>query len=98
MNGNTFNRDTWKSFATVRLIETVCKKDLSHFFPIHGRFNRNILEFFATVRLHAVSDYKKRSYKKQRYWPNSLDCTDLISVESAVTQNCVASVTYKKQH
>ena len=27
--------------------------------------------------------------------PNSLDCTDLkISVEPAVTQNCVASVTY----
>ena len=28
-------------------------------------------------------------------WPNSLDCTDLkISVEPAVTQYCVASVTY----
>ena len=28
------------------------------------------------------------------YGPNSLDCTDLkISVEPAVTQNCVASVT-----
>ena len=30
------------------------------------------------------------------HWPNSLDCTDLkISVEPAVTQYCVASVTYK---
>ena len=29
-------------------------------------------------------------------WPSSLDCTDLkISVEPAVTQYCVASVTYK---
>ena len=30
-------------------------------------------------------------------WPNSLDCTDLkISVEPAVTQNCVSSVTNNK--
>ena len=29
-------------------------------------------------------------------WPNSLDCTDLkINVEPAVTQYCVASVTYR---
>ena len=32
-------------------------------------------------------------------WPNSLDCTDLkVSVEPAVTQNCVASVTYRTIH
>ena len=30
-------------------------------------------------------------------WPNSLDCTD-FSVEPAVTQNCVSSVTYLKLH
>ena len=37
-----------------------------------------------------------RSDIKNR-WPNSLDCTDLkISVEPAVTQNCVSSVTYIK--
>ena len=30
-------------------------------------------------------------------WPKSLDCTDLnISVESAVMQNCVTSVTNKQ--
>ena len=32
------------------------------------------------------------------HWPNFLDCTDLeINVEPAVTQNCVASVTYKTE-
>jgi hypothetical protein len=42
-----------------------------------------------------------QSYLDHKYtdWPNSLDCTDLkISVEPAVTQNYVASVTYKHKY
>ena len=67
------------------------------FFYFSDDYNRVVLEMEEGV---PDSDYINASYVDVSfrffYWPNSLDCTDLkISVEPAVTQYCVASVTYK---
>ena len=48
---------------------------------------------------HVVSKIKFAILTFVIDWPNSLDCTDLkISVEPAVTQNCVASVSNMHNH